>query len=450
MNENEPHLNPTEREAIQRTAYALGELSPDEARDVEQRLADDASLQSEVDATKALADLLERALDAEATDVPAVAGRIEPASSSSSSRFGWGLALAAALVSGVAGLLFVTQGGERDRSPIAMNEPETAAEPDDVPAESAATDRPLPETTDPVDRGVARLETREVASAAAMMLDAEDAPIVRHQLALPRRARADFGSVQDETSRAAAALATGVAPRQGDVSSAVLVNAVEHDYVAPSSESDLPVEANLAVMPAPWNLSNQLVQVAIQARPSADDEAVVARDAEVAVAFNPDRVAAFRRLDVGQEPMVQADQDVLVPTQDLLANRQLTAFYEVVPAQEPAFPSLMRVRPSKSDASPETLMSLSLQYRSADADDERQVRWKLDDAARTPMSESAVLLLRLGLLLNDPSADVASWRRLRDDADELPTTTTKPTLDESLNLRIRRLIQNAADEAEGR
>jgi hypothetical protein len=109
-----------------------------------------------------------------------------------------------------------------------------------------------------------------------------------------------------------------------------------------------PVTLAAEIASAPWEPSNRLARIALQARPGAPGQ-VVARDARLRVEFEPRVVAAFRPVGSSlTNEVAKAGQPPAATTFNLTAGESLTALYEMVPVvpkpdDDPALPAL-RVR----------------------------------------------------------------------------------------------------------
>ena len=122
-----------ENHDVELTAYALGELSPDEAAAVAARLRADPAAAAEVDRVRATARRLEAALSAEA-DPPAVAGKLGPPR--------WLLLAAAACVVGglTAGVLLMDGRSEPPRVAVGEAVPPSVPLPEPAPGKAAASE----------------------------------------------------------------------------------------------------------------------------------------------------------------------------------------------------------------------------------------------------------------------------------------------------------------------
>ena len=129
-----------ENHDVELTAYALGELAPAEAAAVEARLADDPAARAEVERVRRTARRLEDALAAEATERPAVAGRIGGPRRVTAAPY---FAAAAAVATGLTiGLLNIDGDGADRRPEVALveaeDEPAAAPPPATRPATNPA------------------------------------------------------------------------------------------------------------------------------------------------------------------------------------------------------------------------------------------------------------------------------------------------------------------------
>ncbi len=329
------------------TAYALGELGPDEAAEVAAAVRADESLQAEVDAIAALGCELQTELDAEpmgelsafqratliqkAEEIDQAAmGRHSPVSR----RQRW-LAVAAAglLVAGALGLWVLgrpigptgpVMAGTSPRSaptlsplgPIAMGTP--------APIEDSGFFDPWQETV-----GSTAQQPAKARSLAGSGNPTEDS-LFRAASALPV---STFGlSVNDASYRHVHQLIIEESrlPEPALVRVEELINHFPYDCAAPAENKAEPLAVRADMARCPWAPEHVLLRVVIHPRPNEsgpgmDVSEVVATDARARVVFNPAAVDRWRLIGF-DGPL--SGSDVECGTR-VVAGRSLTVLYEL-------------------------------------------------------------------------------------------------------------------------
>ena len=121
-------------------------------------------------------------------------------------------------------------------------------------------------------------------------------------------------------------LAEGKLPPEDAIRVEELLNSFDYHYQEPGEGQTFVVETEVA--DCPWDPERQLVQVGVRAREDEQDGAV-AEAVSMAVEFNPETVAGYRRIgqDDGQ-PAVEAATEPALAT--VLPGQNVTALYEVM------------------------------------------------------------------------------------------------------------------------
>ena len=153
-------------------------------------------------------------------------------------------------------------------------------------------------------------------------------------------------------------------PLPSQVSVNELINAFAYDYAPPARDSEHPLAVYTDAGPCPWNLDHRLVRVAIRTRGQAGT--VVARGVEARVEFNPARVLAYRRLGDGDS--VWASPGESDAGESLPGEGSVTALYEMVPAAgvvaSKSPPPLRYQRPaSLKPAGADELLAVTVTYQ---------------------------------------------------------------------------------------
>ena len=120
----------------------------------------------------------------------------------------------------------------------------------------------------------------------------------------------------------------GVLPPAGRISIGQVLNAFDYGYPSPQEGEAFSVETEL--VDCPWDPSRQLLQIGVTA--AAADGEVVAEEVQMAVEFNPEKIAGYRL--IGERPATEIASSVASETADVTGGQSVTALYEVIPHEE--------------------------------------------------------------------------------------------------------------------
>lgn len=115
-----------------------------------------------------------------------------------------------------------------------------------------------------------------------------------------------------------------------------LINYFQYDYPQPTGEFPISITTELAA--CPWNPSNRLLHIGLQAKVLFGDAIknsrfVVAKDVNIQVIFNPNKVAAYRLIGYGSRtPKVGQWSDEFRGSGAIRAAQKITSLYELIPA----------------------------------------------------------------------------------------------------------------------
>lgn len=345
------------------TAYALGELAPVEAAEVEAAILADESLRAEVEAIRSLAGALEGQLLAEPMPHLSVLerarlqqraeelDRAEVMRSMRSRRhLRWAAVAAAVLMAaGAAGVWVLLRPGEPAGTNIVKNEiipapPEPVPAPRLVPTPSpydpypTGTPTPYPGQTDFFEPSQPSIGSAVLPAAGKpeplTRPSQADEPVDNPWIAAAGLQCSTFGLNIDDVSYQHVRqliLEESRFPEPSYVRIEEMVNYFQYDYPIPAAgDGAMSVHADLAQ--CPWSAGHVLLRVAIQARVGgqAGDGAaeIVARDARVSVSFDPAAVASWRL--IGYDGAMS--KRICQHGERIAAGRQATALYELVPA----------------------------------------------------------------------------------------------------------------------
>ena len=367
------------------TAYALGELDEPERSAVAEAIAGSAEAQAFVKETQQLARMLRGEFGHELQQASAKPRNIMPLPEE---RATWpetrwsSLALAAVVGVGaiVAAVVIVGSGGERrvrsadraERAPLLM-EFDLAAE----SAVAAVSGEPVDGEGGFVSTGAQRVS---------------EFPL-----------RVGTGSYRDVRRY----LASGVRPPSEAVRIEELINRFTYEYSEPTDDQGFSISIDAAG--CPWTPDHRLVRIRVKARDAAP-AAIIAREANIQVTFDPARVTAYRL--IGYEAGGRAASGASGAT-DVPAGQRTTALYEIVPT--PA--------EGGADVSAAPLVAAKLTYRRAEADtlasvDSSFVGRPQAFADAPPDFRFAAAVAQFGLLLRESTqganvnfAPVADWAR---------------------------------------
>ena len=361
------------------TAYALGELEGEELARVAAAVGADPALQAAVDEVRDTAARLMAALEAEPLPLPAPPLRVEPYHTVRPARIFrwpyWGVAALGAAA--CLALVLIVRETPRARRPapglaetggpggaggataagrvqpsnhVDIQFPGRTAE---VAESEAAGDRApwgevvpnAPERKGPASPAAVAESPGRPAPGGAMAAGAASAKprgeagavFDNEFVAAARDARSSFPV---EVAAAGYAdvrhdLAAGRRPRPADVRIEELVNYFTYDYAPPPPGDPAPIAASLEVASAPWAPAHRLVRIGLKGR---EAPAVIARDVQVQVEFNPALVQAYRLIGFENRPRRPGESGDRIDGRDLAAGRAVTALYEVIPVGEAGRP----------------------------------------------------------------------------------------------------------------
>jgi hypothetical protein len=341
------------------TAYALGELSGEERRAVEQALASSPDARAAVHETQQLARLLRRDFTDELEQPVAKPANIMPLPEEQSfwSDARWPSISIAALLAVAFLVGAVVLGGRFPWSAPAVKEPTTVVQ---MEFPSSAPD------------------ASDVAAAAASresgFVAVEDAPISAFPL---RVGKASYAEMRR-------AISAGEKPSRDAVRIEEMINAFAYEY--PEAESGRAFALVLQAASCPWEPKHRLVRIALKS-----GERV--RAAELQVLFNAARVSSYRLLGFDNRASGNRTAD-----EEITAGQTVTALYEVVPAPNEGQPVASKgpvdalkpntgLRPPASiDVLPPPsaeLLTVKLRYRPSSAPERT-------DSIEKPLFDSAV------------------------------------------------------------
>jgi anti-sigma factor RsiW len=364
------------------TAYALGELEGAGRQAVEARVSASADDRRFVDEVRAAADAISQELargqpsGLEAIHYAAIELRLRNTETPRPARregMGgrWGLALSlAASIAIVGGAVAVILLALPSRPHVAVNEPVTqpAERPILIPLVQGSEE---PNSSSPGPGFAPDGKTPFVSVA--------DHPV------------SSFSMDPDTTSyeEVRQALFAGRMPTRDSVKIEGLINAFTYDDPAPTPGAVF--GARIEVGQCPWQPEHRLATIAIKARAG---NGIVAEDAQTEVAFSPAAVTSYRLL--GYEGVAQRDASAATPraAERIAGGHAITALYEIITANHAS--------------AARDLLTLSVQYRSAEGEPQQVAQFVGRDARPAPGMESAdfrfaAAVAEFGMALRDSS-----------------------------------------------
>jgi hypothetical protein len=124
-------------------------------------------------------------------------------------------------------------------------------------------------------------------------------------------------------------LLAGDIPDEGNVHVGSLINAFEYDYEHPDPGENFAVNAEAAK--CPWDQERWLIHIGVRmANTNKDKKMQLIREVQMAVEFNPERVAGYRL--IGEDSTKKSNATNLA-NQIILDGQTVTALYEIVPIE---------------------------------------------------------------------------------------------------------------------
>lgn len=392
------------------TAYALGEMEAAERAEFELRLQQDAEARAAVDAIRATVVSLGEALAAEAVPqagaAPGEGTATVPSQPDAYARGGSRLLRFPSLYFVTAGLaaagfaiVFVMNEGESaaraDRGMVAAKRRVAAQE-------AQREESPAMAAPPPVTAMRAAAPPPAAALANSIPLMAEEASVPDQFVATAETALSTFPLRVERESfdELRAALRERRRPARESVQVAAMVNAFQ--YAWPATEAGAAFATLFEETSAPWAPEHRLVRVGLRGA----GEGVVARDARVAVSFNPERVRAWRLIGFERADALGVRSQ---RGDTLRAGDAVTALYEIVPAEVAAA------------VQGRTLLTLTLAYRDGATGAGRLLERTLEArtgsfAGASPDMKFAVGVAAFGLKLRDsplqpavPLQEIVQW-----------------------------------------
>ena len=352
------------------TAYALGELEAEERAAFERQLAVDAEARAWVEEIRAAQALLGVALAEEpapavtrAIELPArvAPGKATEPARANVLRFPQAYFAAAGLAAACFGVYFVVHEvrvAQEAKLPAGLVQHVASAE-----MASAPLPAPAPQEADAAPRmtppAAARAEKRAMS---AFQLVAHEPAVADRFFSTVEAASSTFPLRlgRESLRNVREQLRRGVRPERATVHVAEMINGFHYAWPEPAAGEAL--VTLLEETAAPWAPGHRLVRVGVRGAGAAGS--VAAREARVRVDFNPARVRAWRLIGFERdEPAVGVNG--LAAGETLRAGDTVTALYEILPQDN-------------VPAADRTLLTLSLDYRAADADAPRVLTRRLE------------------------------------------------------------------------
>lgn len=281
------------------TAFALGELSDEEAAAVTKAIADSPEAAAYVNETQRFADALRKEFHAELEEAKPLNIMPLPAPRSFWSDARWASIALAALLA-IAAVIAMVALSNQPRRPIAAKHPAPEIE---VEFEASPA---IP------DQGLGPSANTGSPSGNAFVLAAQNP---RSSFSL------NVGTASYSTVRRA--LESGTRPPRDAVQIEEMINYFAYDYSPPRGNDLISIE--LEVAGCPWAQGHRLLRVGLQARKDGSGK-VIADRALAEVEFNPLQVGAYRLLGYQREGTGTEGE--------VRAGQATTALYEIVPATE--------------------------------------------------------------------------------------------------------------------
>ncbi len=371
MNLNDPQL----------TAYALGELNPEEQADMEALLADDVPARTFIadlrltaqrlsdefamESSAGLNDARRSALFTAAESLPSLhpldaEGRSDvyhvithPTSGNRRYRFEL-LAIAAsvALVATLLTLLFTSLFHGRDSSTGSFAENATRPTPLIVPQFTGSPD-PFPEIPEGFPSRPPRDLIAQMADDPAQPFGVSAVPLVPNRLSTTRDSGESLAfanvAVENPFFDCRHIPVSGVAYHVGTASYTAIRHAIEqkqkpgidvvrieqlvnyfpYHYAAPTKGEAFAADIEMAA--CPWFPQHRLVRIGLKGKEAADGESI-AVDLQIRVEFNPAQVTAYRLIGYDRQSMPRPVPGDHSKHNQTTSGQSVTALYEVIPA----------------------------------------------------------------------------------------------------------------------
>lgn len=364
------------------TAFALGELEPDEAIAFEEELGSDPEALAELDAILDVTGLLEEALYRAPVIELAAKRPWRP------TRWDFAAVAALALIAATAALV----------SRIEPTPPHSAETPSAPPAPMALAPVAEPEPERPrrtrLATPVRPRAATEVAASTAPFVPTDEQPTSSFGVDVETTAYTDVRTL----------LRSGKCPRPDVVHLEEMINHIDYRYPRPRNGD--PFSLSIEVADCPWTSGHRLVRIGLQGRESPSAARTIAADVAIRVRFDARRISHYRLLGYDRsKPMTDPSDGEAV-----LSGHSVTALYEVIPVTDPG---------PRGE-----LMSVALRWKNPDTNRSRKVVARfadrhvdMDDASADMKHAAGVALFGM-MLRDDPttgSGDTNLVKRLLDE-----------------------------------
>jgi hypothetical protein len=162
----------------------------------------------------------------------------------------------------------------------------------------------------------------------------------------------------------------GVLPPAGRISVGQVLNAFEYGYPSPQEGETFSVETELA--DCPWDSNRQLLQIGVTAAET--DGEVVAEEVQMAVEFNPEKIAGYRL--IGERPATEIASSSASESADVSGGQSVTALYEVIPQEE-------------SPGVDGEMMTIRVDYKEDGELEAKSQETRVAESAKTPWREAS-------------------------------------------------------------